>query len=131
MRRTGGSAPVPSSFLFSSSHDGEIKTRILAFVASVTNPKSRDYVPASARIAVFDNDGTLWSEQPLYNQFAFAIDRVRALAPAHPEWRTMQPFKAVLENDQQALAAAGTKGIGELLMATHAGMSTTEFDRIA
>ena len=76
----------------------------------MTDPKSPDYVPPPARIAVFDNDGTLWSEQPLYIQLAFALDRVKALAPEHPEWRTTQPFQAVLENDPKGLGAAGLKG---------------------
>ena len=78
---------------------------------AVTDPQSPDFVPPAARIAVFDNDGTLWNEQPLYIQLAFALDRVKALAPEHPEWRTTQPFQAVLEHDQKALAAAGVKGL--------------------
>ena len=97
---------------------------------SVTNQNGPDYVPPPARIAVFDNDGTLWSEQPLYVQLAFALDRVKALAPQHPEWRTTQPFQAVLENDQKALGAAGVKGLAQLVLATHAGMITDEFERI-
>ena len=82
------------------------------------------------RIAVFDNDGTLWVEQPMYVQGLFVFDRVRALAPRHPEWKDTQPFKAVLENDTKALAASGPKGIAELVMATHAGMTTEEFGLI-
>ncbi len=85
---------------------------------------------AAARIAVFDNDGTLWNEQPLYIQLAFALDRVKALAPEHPEWYTTQPFQAVLEHDQKALATAGVKGLLQLVVATHAGMITDEFERI-
>jgi hypothetical protein len=81
------------------------------------------------RIATFDNDGTLWSEQPMYFQLFFAIDRVKSLAPQNPAWKTQQPFKAVLENDMQALAASGEKGLLELVMATHAGMTTTEFEQ--
>ena len=73
---------------------------------AVTNPAGKDFVPAAARIAVFDNDGTLWAEQPMYFHLAFALDRVRALAPSHPEWKTKQPFKAVLDGDMKALAAA-------------------------
>jgi len=111
-------------------NDGEVKQSILAFVQAVTNQSGPDYVPAPARIAVFDNDGTLWSEQPLYIQLAFALDRVKALASQHPEWRTTQPFQAVLENDQKALGAAGVKGLIQLVVTTHAGMTTDEFERI-
>ena len=82
-------------------NDGAAKRSILAFVQAVTDQNGPDYVPPAARIAVFDNDGTLWSEQPLYIQLAFALDRVKALAPEHPEWRTTQPFQAVLEDDTQ------------------------------
>jgi phosphoglycolate phosphatase-like HAD superfamily hydrolase len=111
-------------------NDTAAKRSVLSFVRSVTEQNGPDYVPPAARIAVFDNDGTLWSEQPLYIQLAFALDRVKALAPEHPEWRTKQPFQAVLENDTKALGAAGVKGILELVVATHAGMTTDEFDRI-
>jgi phosphoglycolate phosphatase-like HAD superfamily hydrolase len=82
------------------------------------------------RIATFDNDGTLWTEQPYYFQFAFALDRIKAMAPQHPEWKDKQPFKALLEGDKQALAAAGEKGLIEILEATHTGMTTEEFSRI-
>jgi phosphoserine phosphatase len=84
-------------------------------------------VPVAERIATFDNDGTLWSEQPIYFQFAFVLDRVKALAPQHPEWKTQQPFKAVLDGDAAGLDAAGEKGFLELLLATHTGMTTDEF----
>ena len=107
------------------------KHNILTFVQSVVDPNGPDYVPPESRIAVFDNDGTLWSEQPLYTQLAFALDRVKALAPEHPEWRTTQPFQAVLENDRDALGAAGVKGLLEVVVATHAGMTSAEFDRTA
>jgi phosphoglycolate phosphatase-like HAD superfamily hydrolase len=107
------------------------KQALVQFVHQVATEDSPDYVPPAERIAVFDNDGTLWSEQPLYIQLAFAVDRVRALAPEHPEWQTTDPFRAVLENDREALAASGVKGLAELVMATHAGMTTEEFDRIA
>jgi phosphoglycolate phosphatase-like HAD superfamily hydrolase len=107
------------------------KHNILTFVQSVVDPNGPDYVPPEARIAVFDNDGTLWSEQPLYIQLAFALDRVKALAPEHPEWRTTQPFQAVLEGNRDALGAAGVKGLHELVVATHAGMTSAEFDRTA
>jgi phosphoglycolate phosphatase-like HAD superfamily hydrolase len=108
-------------------NDGPAKQSILAFVTKVTTPSNPDFVPSAERIAVFDNDGALWAEQPMYFQLAFAIDRVKALAPAHPEWKTHQPFRAVLEDDRKALAAAGEHGIAELVMATHAGMTTDEF----
>jgi len=112
-------------------NDGAAKQSIIAFVARVTKPGSPDFVPPSERIAVFDNDGTLWAERPIYFQLLFAIDRVKAMAPDHPEWATTQPFKAVLEDDKEALAAAGMHGLIELVMATHAGMTTEEFERIA
>ena len=108
-------------------NEGKARQSIVAFVEKVTNPGSPDFVPQPERIAVFDNDGTLWSEQPLYFQILFAIDQVKELAPKNPAWKTQQPFKAVLENDIQALAASGMKGILELLMATHAGNTTEEF----
>jgi phosphoglycolate phosphatase-like HAD superfamily hydrolase len=111
-------------------NDGEAKRSILTFVQAVVNRDDPDYVPPSARIAVFDNDGTLWSEQPLYIQLAFALDRVHALAPEHVEWRTTPPFQAVLENDHTALAASGVKGLLQLVLATHAGMTTDAFARI-
>ena len=87
-------------------------------------------MPPAERIAVFDNDGTLWLEQPMYVQLAFAMDRVKALAPTHPEWKTKLPFKAVLDGDMKALAAAGEHGLVELIMATHAGMTTDEFNDV-
>lgn len=110
--------------------DGAAKQAILDFVAAVTAADGPDYVPPPARIAVFDNDGTLWVEQPMYTQLAFAIDRVKTLAPQHPEWKNQQPFKAVLEGDLDALAEAGKEGLLELLMATHAGMTVEEFETI-
>ena len=84
-------------------------------------------MPVPQRIATFDNDGTLWSEQPIYFQFAFALDRVKALAPQHPEWKTQQPFKAVLDGDIKSIVTSGEKGLVELLIATHTGMTTDEF----
>jgi len=103
------------------------RNRIIEFVQAVTDPASADFVPEAERIAVFDNDGTLWSEQPYYFQLFFAIDRVRALVDANPQWKTQQPFKAAIEGDTQALMAAGEHGLLELLMATHAGTTTDEF----
>jgi phosphoserine phosphatase len=115
------SDPLPSW------RDGDTKLTILTFVEQAARPGSPDHVPAADRIAVFDNDGTLWAEQPAYFQLFFAMDRVRALAPRHPEWRTLQPFQAVIENDMDALAASGEHGTAELIMATHAGLTTDEF----
>ena len=111
-------------------NEGSAKVSILDFVGRVTDPASADFVPQAERIATFDNDGTLWAEQPLYFQLAFAIDRVKAMAPEHPEWATQQPFRAVLEGDREALAAAGEHGLIELVMATHTGITTTEFESI-
>jgi len=119
-----------SSDPLSSWNDGEAKSRIVKFVQAVTDNASKDHVPASDRIAVFDNDGTLWSEQPMYFQLAFAIDRVKVLAPKHPEWKARQPFKAALEGDAKALAASGEHGLVELIMATHAGNTADEFAQI-
>lgn len=112
-------------------NDGPTKKAITAFVERVTRTGGPDFVAPAERIAVFDNDGTLWSEQPTYVQLAFAMDRVRELAPRHPEWKTTQPFRAVLEDDREALAAAGEHGILEMVMATHAGTTTDEFAAIA
>jgi phosphoserine phosphatase len=111
-------------------NEGKTKQSILAFVKKVTTPGSPDFVPPAERIATFDNDGTLWVEHPMYTQLAFALERVKALASKHPEWKTKQPFKVVLDNDLEALAAAGEKGMVELVMASHAGMSTVEFEAI-
>ena len=104
-------------------NDGATKQAILNFVAAVTREGSPDFVPPAERIATFDNDGTLWVEHPMYIQLAFALDRVKALAPLHPEWKNTQPFKAALEGDMKTLAAAGEHGMAELVMATHAGMT--------
>jgi phosphoglycolate phosphatase-like HAD superfamily hydrolase len=106
------------------------KAAIVAFVERVTREGSSDFVPEPERIATFDNDGTLWVEHPMYTQLAFALDRVKALAPQHPDWTTTQPFQAVLEGDMKALVASGEKGLMELMMATHAGMTNEEFQKI-
>ncbi len=111
-------------------NDGPAKSAIIDFVKRVTDKNSPDYVPPAERIATFDNDGTLWSEQPIYFQLQFAIDRVKQLAPQHPEWKTEQPFKAVLDGDRQTLAKSGMEGLAKLLMASHAGMTTDEFAEI-
>lgn len=110
--------------------EGDAKARILEFVAATTTKGSPDFVEPAARIAVFDNDGTLWGEQPMYVQLAFVLDRVRQLAPQHPEWQTTEPFKSVLSGDMAGVAASGERGLLELVAATHAGMSAEEFEKI-
>jgi phosphoglycolate phosphatase-like HAD superfamily hydrolase len=116
-----GADPLPSW------NDGAVKKAIMSFVARVTVSGGPDFVPAEQRIATFDNDGTLWAEQPIYFQLAFALDRVKAIARRRPEWKTRQPFKALLEGDTKTLATSGEKGLLEILEATHAGMTTDEF----
>ena len=108
--------------------DGPAKQAIVAFVETVTRPGSGGFVPPAERIAVFDNDGTLWAEQPIYFQAVFAFDRVRAMAPDHPEWKRTQPFKAILEGDLEAALAGGEQALLEIVMATHAGMATDAFE---
>lgn len=108
-------------------NDGAAKQAIIAFVTDVTREGSSDFIPEPERIATFDNDGTLWIEQPVYVQFAFALDRVKALAPQNPEWNDKQPFKAVLDGDMAAVAAAGEHSAVEIVAATHAGMTPAEF----
>jgi hypothetical protein len=110
--------------------DGAAKKAITEFVSRVTRQGGPDFVPPDERIATFDNDGTLWVEHPMYTQLAFALDRMKAMAPMHPEWKDKQPFKAVLEGDMKTLGAAGEHGMAELMMATHAGMTTEEFQKI-
>ena len=111
--------------------EGPSRTAIVAFVKDVTTEGGPRYVAPAERIAVFDNDGTLWSEQPMYFELLFALDEVKRLAPQHPQWRNEQPFKAVLENDQQALAAQGMDGLLKIVAATHSGMSTEQFTAVA
>ncbi len=114
----------------SSWNDGSSKNAIIAFVTAVTDKSNPDYVQPSERIAVFDNDGTLWAEKPVYFQLYFAMDRVKEMAATHPEWTNQQPFQAVLDGDMKSLVASGEKGLLELVMATHAGMTTDEFTGI-
>lgn len=111
-------------------NDGAVKTAITDFVARVTKEGGPDFVPPAERIATFDNDGTLWVEKPVYFQLAFAFDRIRTLAPQHPEWKTKQPFKGLLEHDTAAVMESGEKGLLQILAVTHAGMTTDEFSRI-
>jgi len=118
------SDPLPSW------NEGATKQSITNFVARVTTQGGPDFVPPAERIAVFDNDGTLWIEQPMYVQLAFALDRVKVLAPQNPGWKTKQPFQAVLDGDMKALAASGEKGLVELIAATHADMTVDEFAKI-
>jgi hypothetical protein len=123
-------APVAQPDPLPSWNDGAARQAIVRFVADVTTKGGPSFVPPEERIAVFDNDGTLWTEQPLYVQLAFVLDRVKALAPGHPEWKRTQPFEGALEGDLAAVAATGEHGLLEMTMATHAGMTTDEFDRI-
>ena len=111
-------------------NDTATKESIVAFVDKVTEVGSPDFVPAAERIATFDNDGTLWPEQPMYFQLIFAVDRVKALAPKHPEWKTQEPFASVLKGDMKAVLAGGEEALLKLIMATHAGMTTDEFSKI-
>ncbi len=111
-------------------NDTAPKKAIVAFVEKVTKEGGPDFVPPAERIATFDNDGTLWVEQPMYTQLAFVMARVHELAPQHPEWKTTQPFAGVLAGDMKAVAATGEKGLMELLAATHAGMSLDAFHKM-
>jgi hypothetical protein len=111
-------------------NDGASKKAIVAFVDKVTKEGTPDFVPVAERIATFDNDGTLWAEQPLYFQFFFAMDRVQALAPQHPEWRDKEPYASLLKGDVKGALAGGVKAMIEIVMVTHAGMTTEEFEQI-
>ncbi|MGD8869603.1 MAG: HAD family hydrolase [Gemmatimonadales bacterium] len=119
--RTASGDPLPSW------NEGPTKRAITTFVTSVTDPNGPSFVEPPERIAVFDNDGTLWAEQPLYFQLLFALDRVRAMAAEHPDWREQQPFKAILEDDREALSRMSEHDIVQVVMATHAGMTVDEF----
>jgi phosphoglycolate phosphatase-like HAD superfamily hydrolase len=110
-------------------NDGPTKQSIIEFVTSTTEQGNPNFIPEADRIACFDNDGTLWSEQPIYFQLAFALDRVKAMTPEHPEWKAKQPFKALLEGDLGTALAGGERAIMEIIMTTHAGMTTEEFDQ--
>jgi phosphoglycolate phosphatase-like HAD superfamily hydrolase len=111
-------------------NDGPSKTSITGFVARVTKEGGPDFVPPSERIATFDNDGTLWAEQPLYFQFLFAVDRLKAMAPEHPEWKDKQPYASLIKGDLKGALASGEKPVLEALASTHAGMTTDEFTSI-
>jgi len=111
-------------------NDGTSKRAIVGFVERVTKPGSPDFVAEPERIATFDNDGTLWAEQPMYFQLMFALDRVKALAPQHPEWKTNEPFASLLKGDVNKALAGGEKALLEIVMVTHAGMTTAEFEKV-
>lgn len=111
-------------------NDGPAKEAIITFVGNATSAGGRQFIPVPERIAVFDNDGTLWAEQPIYFQFAFALDRIRALAPKHPEWKDKEPYKSILKGDMKGLMASGEKGLMQVLAATHSGMTTEEFSAV-
>lgn len=119
-----GNDPLPSW------NDGQSKQAIRAFVRKISKPGTPDFVPPSQRIATFDNDGTLWGEQPFYFQFLFAVDRVKAMAPQRPEWKEKEPFASVLRGDLKTALAGGEHAILEMVMATHAGYTTEEFEAV-
>jgi phosphoglycolate phosphatase-like HAD superfamily hydrolase len=111
-------------------NNGKARQSIVDFVEKVTKPGSPDFVPAAERIATFDNDGTLWAEQPMYFQFLFAFDRVKVLAPQHPEWKDKEPFASLLKGDLKGALAGGEKALMEIVGATHSGLTTEEFEKI-
>ncbi len=111
-------------------NQGPAKEAIISFVSRVTTPGGREFVPASERIAVFDNDGTLWAEQPMYFQLAFALDRVKALAAQHPDWTTREPFRSVLKGDLEGVKSGGEQALSQIIAASHAGNTTAEFEQI-
>ncbi len=115
---TAAEDPLPSW------NDTAPKKAIVAFVEKVTDERGGDFVPVPERIATFDNDGTLWSEQPMYFQLFYAIDRVKALAPQHPEWQTEEPFASLLKGDMKTALAGGEKALLKIVAVTHAGMTT-------
>ncbi len=120
----------PAADQLPSWNEGAAKSSVIAFVENVTRESSANFVPPAERIAVFDNDGTLWSEQPMYFQSFFIFDRIRQLAPQHPEWKTQEPFASILKGDMKAALAGGEHSLAQLVMATHAGMTTEEFEKI-
>ena len=119
----------PAQAALPSWNDGSSRRAITAFVTRITTPQTPDFVPAAARIAVFDNDGTLWAEQPLYVQLAFALDRVKVMAAQHPEWQTQEPFKSAMAGDLAAVASGGEHAVMQILAVTHAGTTTAEFEQ--
>jgi phosphoserine phosphatase len=123
-------APAAAGDPLPSWNDGATRKALTDFVEKTTRQGGPDFVAPAERIAVFDNDGCLWAEQPIYFQLAFALDRIKALAPDHPEWKSKQPFKGVLEGDMKAVLAGGMPALGQLVMASHVGNTTEEFDKI-
>ncbi len=126
----GTLSPAQAADALPSWREGRAKQSIITFVTKVTRKGSPDYVPAELRVATFDNDGTLWAEQPMYTQLFFALDRVKALAPLHPEWRSQEPFASLLRGDVHRALEGGMKSVEEIVMATHAGMTTEEFENV-
>jgi phosphoglycolate phosphatase-like HAD superfamily hydrolase len=118
-----GADPLPSW------NEGSAKKSIVDFVAAVTAPGSREFVPPASRVATFDNDGTLWAEQPMYSQLLFALDQVKLLAPQHPEWQTKEPFASLLKGDTTGALAGGEHALAEILAATHSNTTTEEFEK--
>jgi hypothetical protein len=123
-------APAQAPDPLPSWNDGPVKKSITDFVPRVTTVGSADFVPRDQRVATFDNDGTLWAEQPMYFQIIFAMDRVKALANQHPDWKRKQPFKSVLDDNRNTLAALGEKGFLQIMAATHAGLTSEDFTKI-
>jgi len=123
-------SPLRAADPLPSWNDGAAKRAILSFVAETTSAGAPGFISSPERIATFDNDGTLWVEQPMYVQLAFALDRVKAMAPQHPEWKEAQPFKAILAGDVKGALAGGEPAIAQIVGATHAGMTTDEFAKI-
>jgi phosphoglycolate phosphatase-like HAD superfamily hydrolase len=126
----GGLSAVQAQDPLPSWNEGQAKSAIIEFVEKTTTAGSPDFVPPEDRIATFDNDGTLWVEQPLYTQLAFALDRIKTLAPTHPDWKSQQPFQAVLAGDLEALKTEGKHALAEIIAATHAGMTSDDFAEI-
>ncbi|KPC55354.1 HAD family hydrolase [Amantichitinum ursilacus] len=124
------SAVAQADSVLPSWRDRTARTAIIAFVQATTTQGSPDFVPPAERIAVFDNDGTLWSEQPLYFQGAFAFDRIKAMAPDHPEWASKELFASVLKGDYKTALAGGEKALGQIILTTHAGMTSDQFNAI-
>jgi hypothetical protein len=122
--------PIQAQDPLPSWNDGKTKESIVEFVAKVTKEGSPDFVPVAERIATFDNDGTLWAEQPMYFQLLFALHRVGVLAPQHPEWKTKEPFASLLKGDVKGALAGGEPAIAQIVVVTHAGMTTAEFEKI-
>ena len=126
----GGGATAQSVDPLPSWNNGKAKESIIEFVVKVTKKDSPDFVPPNERIATFDNDGTLWAEQPMYFQLLFALDRVKALAPQHPEWKEKEPFASLLKGDVKGALAGGEDAMLDIVMTTHAGMTSEEFEKL-